>query len=64
MFIEKAAMIISFLGVAVIITGKDTTSASITDYPIFAIVALLLNPVLNSLVTIALRTSKGLSLHT
>ena len=64
--IEKICLVISFGGVAVMITGNNQNFSSESNlyvYTVFTISALILNPILLSLVTIMLRTLKGCSVH-
>ncbi len=62
--LEKICMIISFFGVAIMITGKESGLDSSIAYPIYAVVALFLNPFFSSLVTITLRSMRNMSAHT
>lgn len=62
--LEKLCLVLSFAGVAIIVTGNGCSSKShIYNYTAFTLTALILNPVLNSLVTIILRTLKNCSIH-
>ena len=60
--LEKLSMIVSFAGVAIMVSGGSNTPTK--NYTVFAISALLLNPIMNSLVSILLRQSRGFSMHT
>ncbi|CDW73109.1 membrane protein [Stylonychia lemnae] len=63
--LEKVCLVLSFVGVAIMITGKDSSSIENKQgYSTIAIIALCLNPVLSSLVTITLRTLRNISVHT
>lgn len=62
--LEKICMAISFFGVAVMITGKDGGSTSNIAYPLYAVIALFMNPFFSSLVTITLRSMRNMSAHT
>ena len=64
--LEKICLVISFAGVAVMITGSNlsfSTESNLYTYSVFTITALVLVPILLSLVTILLRTLKGCSAH-
>eukprot|EP00347_Sterkiella_histriomuscorum_P022785 403337172 len=76
--LEKICLVLSFVGVTIMITGKDTTineNATILEdgtavqtqyqnYSLLAIIALCFNPILSSLVTVTLRNLRGIGIHT
>jgi drug/metabolite transporter (DMT)-like permease len=42
---EKICIILSFAGVAIMVTGRDTGVAGHIAYPLFAVIALVLHPI-------------------
>jgi len=62
--IEKVGIVVSFVGVAIMITGKNKNSGVNHSYPLYAIVALLIIPITGSLIQILLRNIRHLSAHT
>ena len=61
--IDKICLFISFAGVTIMVCGGSFSSDGKTIDPI-AIIALILNPIVSALITILLRTMKGISSHT
>ena len=59
---EKISLVICFIGVTIMITGKegDETHGS---YPLYAIIALIMNPIFSTSVAITLRSMRELSVH-
>ncbi len=62
--IDKICMALAFTGVLVMISGSELNSKDDHTYPSTAVISLLLCPVISALVTILLRTLRGISAHT
>lgn len=60
---ESICLMISFAGVMLMVVGTDKSSGD-TNIDAIAIIALIFNPIVSSLITILLRTMKGISHHT
>jgi drug/metabolite transporter (DMT)-like permease len=60
---ESICLMISFSGVMMMVFGTDKTSSD-TNIDAIAIIALVFNPIVSSLITILLRTMKGINHHT
>ena len=62
--IDKICLAVSFIGVTVMVFGGTFNPADGGSIDPIAIVALILNPIVSALITILLRTMKGISSHT
>lgn len=60
---EKVCLLFSFVGVAIMITGRDSEK-QVSPYPLFALIAIILNPFFSSIVIITLRNMRNLPAHT
>jgi drug/metabolite transporter (DMT)-like permease len=62
--VDIVCLTISFGGVMMMVLGSKTDSTTGESIDAIAIAALILNPLVSSLITILLRTMKGISHHT